>query len=108
MTTETRGQARAGANGTSAKAWRTARSAGLGRRFRRVRPKAQSSTSAPARYHSSVQAYTNAPAHPAANALRTCQSSVRAWTGSPFRRLSSPISLITSGRSPARVCSRAR
>src|SRR3989442_539724 len=107
-TTDTRGQGRLGANGTSAKASRTARSAGLGLRSRRVTPKSQSSTSSPERCHSSVQAYTNAPAHPAANALRTCQSRVRACKCSPWRRLSSPISLITTGRSPARVCRRAR
>src|SRR5207244_11616128 len=53
-TTEIRGHGRLGENGTSANASRTALSAGLGDRSTRVRPKAQSSTSWPCRYHSSV------------------------------------------------------
>src|SRR2546423_11174455 len=76
-TTEIRGHARFAGNGTSANASRTAASAGLGERSARVRPKAQSSTSWPCRYHSSVQENTTTPAHPAANAVRTCQSSER-------------------------------
>src|SRR2546426_6850394 len=54
-TTEIRGHERFAENGTSANASRTASSAGLGDRSARVRPKAQSSTSWPCRYHSSVQ-----------------------------------------------------
>src|SRR6266436_7326908 len=73
-TTEIRGHGRFAENGTSANASRTAPSAGLGERSARVRPKAQSSTSWPCRYHSSVQENTTTPAHPAANAVRTCQA----------------------------------
>src|SRR2546430_607613 len=69
-TTEIRGHGRFGGNGTSANAFPTAPSAGLGERSARVRPKAQSSTSWPCRYHSSVQENTTTPAHPAANADR--------------------------------------
>src|SRR2546427_7955434 len=61
-TTEIRGHGRLAENGTSANASRTASSAGLGDRSARVRPKAQSSTSWPWRYHSSVQENTNTPA----------------------------------------------
>ena len=48
---------------------------------------------APPRCHSSVQAKTNAPAQPAANAARICRSSSRAWTSTPWLRLSRPISV---------------
>src|SRR5262249_8960326 len=68
--TEIRGQHRSSGNGTAAKALRTLASAAFGHRSRSVRPKAQSSTSALARCHSSVQANTNTPAHPAAKLVR--------------------------------------
>src|SRR5437899_6902415 len=96
-----RGHGTRGENGDSANASRTASSAGFGDRSARVRPNSQSSTSCPCRYHSSVQANTNTPAQPAANAVRTCQSSDRAWALSLWRRLSRPSSLMRSGRSPA-------
>ena len=54
-------------------------------RSRSTSPKAQSSISKPPRYHSSVQAKTNVPAQPAAKAVRTCQSSARAWASSLLR-----------------------
>ena len=106
-TTETRGQACWGVNGTSANASRIVSRAGLGVRSAAVRPKRQSATSFPWRYHSSVQEKTKTPAQPSANAVRICQSSVWACARSPLRRLSSPSSLMISGRSPARFCNRA-
>src|SRR5207247_8435543 len=78
-TTEMRGQFRLEGKGTSLKALRTTARAGLGCRSRFVRPKAQSSTSAPPLYHSSVQAKTKRPAQPDEKVDRTCQSSTRAW-----------------------------
>src|SRR2546422_1588651 len=101
-----RGQGTPAEYGTSANASRTLSSAGFGERSARVRPNAQSPTSWPCRYHSSVQEKTNTPAHPAANAVRTCQSSDRVWPPSPLRQLSSPSSLMISGRSPAMFCRR--
>jgi hypothetical protein len=101
-TTETRGQATSAENGVSAKARLTASSASLGWRSRVVNPKSQSSISWPPRNHSSVQAKTKAPLPPAANTVRTCQSSIVACAASLLRRLSSPISAIRSGRSPAK------
>src|SRR3989440_9549658 len=58
-----RGQATPAEYGTSANASRTLSSAGFGERSARVRPNAQSPTSWPCRYHSSVQEKTNTPAH---------------------------------------------
>src|SRR5438128_11734109 len=84
-TTEIRGHGRLGAKGTSANAsWTTSR-AGLDERSARVRPNAQSSTSWPCRYHSSVHENTNTPAHPVANAFRTCQASDGARTAPAVR-----------------------
>src|SRR5207244_12660059 len=80
-TTEIRGHGRLGVNGASANASRTVSSAGLGERSARVRPNAQSWTSWPWRYHSSVHANTNTPPHPAANAVRTCQRSEERHVG---------------------------
>src|SRR5262245_63339973 len=99
--TETFGQQSSFAKGTLVNASRTVPRAGLGRRSRAVRPNAQSSTSAPALCHSSVHENTKAPAHPGEKVLRSCHSSACACVASPFRRLSSPISLINKGRSPA-------
>src|SRR5262249_55099246 len=82
-TTEIRGQCKSAGNGISASAVRSTDRAGLGFRSRRVIPNSQSSTSAPARYHSSVQENTNTPAHPDANAARTSQSSTWACLVSP-------------------------
>src|SRR5262249_48224765 len=99
--TDTRGQARSWGKGTCSKACRTADKAGLGRRSRVVNPKSQSSMSYPPRYHSSVQENAKTPAHPKAKAVRICQSRVQACASKLYLRLSSPISAITRGLSPA-------
>ena len=78
-TTEMRGQLALGRERhVGERAARPPRAPASGARSRSVRPKSQSSMSWPPRCHSSVQAKTNAPAQPAANAVRTCQSSARA------------------------------
>src|SRR5204862_353557 len=105
--TQIRGEDRS-RNGASTKALRTAARAGLGRRSQSVMPKAQSSTWAPARCHSSVQANTKTPAQPPAKAVRICQSRLLACAASPLRSASRPISVSISGRSPATFCRRAR
>src|SRR6516162_6561135 len=92
--TEILGQTKLEAKGTSQKAFRTADRAGLAVRSRRVIPNSQSSTSAPARCHSSVQEKTKAPAHPDANVVRICHSSTSACSASPLRKLSKPTSLM--------------
>ena len=99
---------RARANGTSAYAGWTARSAGFGLRSRSVSPKSQSSMSCPPRCHSSVHEKTNVPAQPARTRCDSCQSRLSACSTTPLRRLSRPTSARSSGRSPARFCSRAR
>src|SRR5262245_23775490 len=87
-TTENRGQSKSDGKGIPRKAFRSADKASLGVRSRRVIPNSQSSTSAPARYHSSVHEKTKTPAHPDANVARTCQSKTLACLISPLRRLS--------------------
>src|SRR6266853_6620077 len=93
-TTENGGQPKSAGKGVSEKAFRRADKASLGVRSRRVIPNSQSSTSAPARCHSSVHEKTKTPAHPDANVVQICQSSTSACLVSPLRRPSKPISLI--------------
>ncbi len=98
------------ANGTSANApldRRRARASGdvRGRRARsasRRRPRRP-------RCHSSVQEKTNAPGAARTRTPRaTAARGRRAWTSTPWLRLSRPISVISSGRSPAMLWRRAR
>src|SRR5579863_5045498 len=89
-TTEVRGQDESVRKGTSEKACWTAYKASLGVRSRRVRPNSQSSTSAPALNHSSVQEKTNTPAQPVENAVRICALSAAACAVSPLRIPSKP------------------
>src|SRR5947209_6871308 len=96
-TTEILGNGGVIGSGACANASPTVRSAGFGRRLTSVMPNFQLSTSAPPVCHSSVQAKTNAPVHPAANDDLICHPSACACASAPFLRLSKPISAITSG-----------
>src|SRR6059058_3370342 len=107
-TTEILGQFVLGGNGDSSEARLTARRAGFGVRSRVVSPNLQSSTRYFPWYHSSVQAKTMTPQQPCLKTDRTCHSKVLACFSSPLRRLSSPISLRSTGRSSLRLCSRER
>ena len=108
MTTETLGYSESAGSPGAPYQRCTAWNAGFLRRSRSTSPKAQLAISQPPVCHSSVNEKTTVPAAPISSAVRTCHDSVEAWTTSPSRIESIPNSVRTSGRSPARVCSRER
>src|SRR6266540_1191085 len=107
-TTEILGQTLLGGKGESSKARLMARSAGFGVLSRVVSPNFHCSTRYFPWYHSSVQAKTMTPQQPCSNIARTCHSRVSACFSSPLRRLSRPISLISTGLSLLKLCNLAR